>query len=158
MQQLLKENHYLHVIAPFIELPSTEIKVLSKALIARLIPTDIMIDNIAVLIIIQDDEVNHLVNVLTSKELCHSIPVITIMMDLSRSPHNMERFISKDTASILSNCMDSISEEYQAKAAQLIWRMMELNYEGNEDVCMIINNGSLQDQPSMEDGMIVFFE
>ena len=155
IQQLLKQTHSLQIVTPFIESPSTEIKLLSKALIARLIPINVTSDDMAVLIIMQDDEVDHLISALTSKESYHTIPVISVMTDLSRSPHNMGAFVSKDTITVLANCMDSIGEEDQAKAAQLIWRMMELNFEGSENTYMIINNGSLQDQPSLEDGMVI---
>lgn len=155
VHQLLKQNHSLQIVAPLIESPFTEVKLLSKALIARLIPANVASDDLAVLMLIQDDEVDHLISVLTSEQSYNTvIPVISVMMDLSRSPHNMGTFVSKNIALVLSNSMDSISEEDQIKATQLIQRMLELNYEGSEDMYMIINNGSLQDRPSLEDGMI----
>ena len=154
VHQLLKQGYSLQIISSFIELPSTEIKLLSKALIARLIPANVANDDMAVLTLIQDDEVDHLVDILQSKQSYTTIPVVSVMMDLSRSPHNIVAFLLKNTASALSDSMDNICEDDQVMAAQVIWRIMELNYEGNEDVSLIVNNGSLSDQPSQEDGMI----
>ena len=149
---LLKQGHSLQIITSFIELPSTEIKLLSKALIARLIPANVANDDMAVLTLIQDDEADHLISVLQSKQSYNTIPVVSVLMDLSRSPLNIVTFISKDTTSILSDVMDDICDEDQVMAAQVIWRMVELNYEGNEDMSLIVNNGSLCDHQSQEDG------
>lgn len=137
--QLLKQNHCLQSIGPLIQLPSTEIKLLSKALIARLIPTDVVNDDMAVLMLIEDKEVDHLINILTPVQSYKAIPV---MMDLSRSPHNMWALASRDLTLKLSDIMESLSEDDQSKAAQLIWRMMELNYEESEEVSTIIHNGT----------------
>ena len=82
------------------------------------------------------------------------IPIVSVMMDLSRSPHNITVFVSKSIALALSDSMDSFCEEDQAMAAQLIWTIMEFNYEATEDVSLIVKNGSLHDRPTLEDGMI----
>lgn len=138
--QLIKQPHYFQSIGPLIQLPSSEIKLLSKALIARLIPIDAVNDDMAVLMLIEDDEVDHLISMLTSTQL---IPVISIMMDLCRSPHNMCAFASRlSIASMLSDIMDSASEDDQSKVAQLIRRLTVFNFESNE-VSAVINNGTL---------------
>lgn len=144
VRQLLKQSHCLQSIGSLIQLPSIEIKLLSKALIARLIPTDAVNDDMAVLMLIEDDEVDHLISMLTSLQSYKAIPSISVVMDICRSPHNLWALASRDVAVKLSDVMDSISEGDQSKAAELIWRMMELNYEGSEKVSAVINNGSLQ--------------
>lgn len=148
--QALENNHYLHTIKPLVKSPSTENRVLSKALIARMIPLNTASDNLALLIQVNDDEVHYLVSVLESVH--SSLPIISVLMDLSRSPHNMWTFMSKNVPSQLSDSMDSISEEDQVMAAQLIWQMMESNYGGSEEISAIINNGTLQDQ-CLNEGM-----
>lgn len=144
--QLLKCNHCLQSIKPLIELPSTEIKLLSKALIARLIPIDTVSDDAAVLTLITDDEVEYLMSLITSAQSYKIIPIISVMIDLSRSPHNTFALASREVAMKLSDVMESFSEDDQAKSALLIWRMMELDYDGSEEVSTIGNNGTLQAQ------------
>ena len=51
----------------------------------------------------------------------------------------IQRFVQK-----LSNVMDGTSKDDQSKATQLIWRMIESNFNGSEEVSAIINSGSLQ--------------
>lgn len=148
--QALENNHFLHTIKPLVKSTSTENRLLSKALIARMIPLNTANDNLALLIQVNDDEVHYLVSVLESVR--SSFPVISVLMDLSRSPHNMWTFMSNNVPSQLSDLMDSISEEDQVVAAQLIWQMMETNYGGTEEISAIINNGTLQDQ-CLKDGM-----
>lgn len=130
-----------------------DIKLLSKALISRLIPADAASNDMAVMMLVDDDEVDELMSTLTPVQSHGVIPSISIMMDLSRSPHNLWAFASKDAASKLSDIMDDLTEDDQAKAAQLVWTMMELNYAGTEEVSAIINNGTLQEQPHNEEGM-----
>ena len=138
--QLLKQPHCFQSIGPLIQLPSSEIKLFSKALIARLIPINAVNDDMAVLMVIED-EVDHLISLISSTQ---SIPIISVIMDLCRSPHNMCVFASRnEITSKLADMIDSIGEDEQSKVAQLIWRMMEFNYEGNEEMCAIINNGTL---------------
>lgn len=143
--QLLKQNHCLQSIRSLILLPSTEIKLLSKALIARLIPIDAVSDDMAVLMLIKDDEVDYLMSMLTSVQSYKTVPIISVMTDLGRSPHNMFALASREVAVKLSDIMDS-SEDDPSKATQLISSMMELNYEGSEEVSAVINNGTLQEQ------------
>ena len=152
--QLLRQSHSLQIITSLIGLSSTKIRVLSKALIARLIPANVATDDMAELILIRDDEVDHLISVLTSTQSYNTIPIVSVMMDLSRSPHNIATFVSKSIALTLSDLMDSNCEEAQAMAAQLLWTIMEFNYETTQDMSLIVNNGSLHDHPTLEDGMI----
>ena len=152
--QLLRQSHSLQIITSLVRFSSTEIRVLSKALVSRLIPANVSTDDMAELILIQDDEVDHLISILTSKQSYNMIPIVSVMMDLSRSPHNITALISKSIALALSDSMDSFCEEDQAMAAQLIWTIMEFNYEATEDVSLIVKNGSLHDHPTLEDGMI----
>lgn len=121
-------------------------KVLSKALIARLIPADAGSDDSAVLTLIEDDEVDYLMSLIVSPHSHNVVPIISIMMDLSRSPHNSFALASKDVMMKLSDAMESFGEDDQARGAQLIWRMMELEYDGSEEVSHISNNGTLQAQ------------
>jgi len=144
--QLLKQNHYLQSIGPLIQLPSTEVKILSKALIARLIPSDVASDDTAVMILLEDEEVAYLVNLVAPVQSSRAFPITSVMLDLSRSPHNLFALASSDVTLKLSDTMESLNEESQAEAAQLIWRMMELEYDGSEAVSTIINNGTLQMQ------------
>ena len=66
--QLLRQSHSLQIITSLVRFSSTEIRVLSKALVARLIPANVSTDDMAELILIQDDEVDHLISILTSKQ------------------------------------------------------------------------------------------
>ncbi len=152
-RQLLQKN--LQSIAPLTQLPSTEIKLLSKALIARLIPADIANYDMAVLALIEADEVDCLMNTLISVQSYKTIPTLSVIVDLSRSPHNMWALASKDVALKLSDIMENMSKADESKAAQLIWRMMELNYKGSEEVSIITNNGTLQEESFSVEGMIV---
>ena len=141
--QLLKQPQCFQSIGPLVQLPFNNIKLLSKALIARLIPADAVDDDMAVLIVIED-EVDDLISMLESTPSYKTIPVISVMIDLCRSPHNMSAFASRvNVVSKLSDMMDSVSEDDQPKVAELIWRMMEFNYTGNEKVSAVINNGTL---------------
>ena len=143
MYHAINQNSYLQILGPLIQLPSIEIKLLSKALIARMIPADAVKDDMAVLILIEDDEVDHLLSILSSDvQSYNTVPCISVMADLSRSPHNMWAFASRDVALKLSDLMDHFGEDDQSKAAQLIWRVMELNYEGSEEVSLVINSGT----------------
>ena len=157
MCQLLKQNHCIKCVGQLTQFNSTDIKLISKALVARLIPTDTSSDDMAVLILIKDDEVDHLISMVQSIWSKHNpFPIISVIMDLSRSPHNMWAFASRDVAMVLSNVMDSINEEDQAMSAQMIWVLMEFNYTGNEEVSAIVNNGTLmllnEDQPLSTEG------
>lgn len=145
LQQLLTQNHCIQTVGFLIQssVQLVELQLLSKALIARLIPIDTS-DDTAVLILIKDDEVDHIIKMLTSAQSKHiNLPIISIMMDLCRSPHNMWALASRDVSLLLSDVMDNISEGDQAKGAQLIWRMMEFNYNESEEVSALINNGTL---------------
>ena len=145
MSELLKLNHYLQSIGPLIQLPSTEIKVLSKALIARLIPSDVVSDDSTVMTLIENEEVDYLMSLIADLYQSYkALPIISIIMDLSRSPHNLFGLVSRDTVTKLSDVLESLSEEDQAKSAQLIWRMMELEYNGSEGTSAISHNGTLQ--------------
>ena len=145
VSQLLK-SHCLQSIGPLTQLPSTRIKVLSKALIARLIPTDAVSDESTVMTLIEDEEVDYLISLVTPIQLYKVFPVTSVMMDLSRSPHNMFALASKDIVMKLSEIMESLSENNQAQCALLIWRVMELDYNESEGVFTISNNGTLQMQ------------
>lgn len=148
LSHLLKQNCCLEVIGPYVQFRSTEVNVLSKALIARLIPTDAVSDDSAVLILIKDDEVEYLRNLIRkSSQSYQAIPVVSVMMDLARSPHNLFALASIDMAIDLSDLMETFSEDDQARSAQLIWKLMELDYDGNEEVTAIRNNGSLEAKP-----------
>ena len=146
--QLLKQNSCIQSIGQLTELSSIDIKVLSRALIARLIPNDAVSDDSAVLILIGEDEVEYLISLMIPTQSYKKIPVISIMVDLSRSPRNLFTFASKDVVLKLSDSMESLSEDDQAKSALLIWRIMELDYDGSEEMSVISNSGTLQDVQS----------
>ena len=137
-------QHSWQSIKTLIQLPSIEIKLLSKALIARLIPADAVQDDNAALILIEDTEVDVLIKMLTPVPLFKAVPVISVMVDLCRSPHNMQALVARNVVVKLSDIMDSMSEDDQSKAARLIWRMMELKFESSEEVSVIVNDGTLQ--------------
>lgn len=120
---------------------SVKVKLLCKALVARLIPTDVSKDEMAVLMLTDDAEVDLLINMLSPDQF---FPSLSVMTDLCRSPHNMYALVSRDATSKLSEMMESLSEDNQSKAAQLIWEIMQLTYEGDEVVSAVINNGSLK--------------
>ena len=141
--QQLKQNHCLEIIGPLIEISSTEIKVLSKALIARMIPIDAISDDMAVLTLIKDEEVEYLITLMSSQP-CQTIPIISVMIDLGRSPHNLFALASQNVAAKLSEVMESFYEDDQAKIAQLIWKIMEIDYDGSENISIVSNNGSLE--------------
>ena len=144
----MKQSHCIQSIGPLVQASSTQIKILSKVLIARLIPSDVVSDDAAVLILVEDDEVNDLISCIeTAQSYKRSlIPVISVMLDLGRSPHNLFALASKDTTVNLSNIMESCGEDDQARSAQLIWRIMELEYDESVEVSAITNNGSLKVQ------------
>lgn len=152
--QALEHNHYLHTIKALVQSSSTENRLLSKALIARMIPLNTANDKLALLTQVNHDEVHYLISVLESVH--SSLPVISILMDLSRSPHNMWTFVSENVASQLSDSMNCISEEDQALAAQLIWQMMESDYGDSKEISAVINNGTLRDQ-CLSGGNIIAF-
>lgn len=111
-----------------------------------------MKDERAVLIVLDNNEVNYLVRLLESHQTMYtSLPILPMVMDLSRSPHNMFAFVFEDVASILADIMDSVNEREQSILAQLIWRMMTFIYEGNEEVSALINNGTL----CSEEGILI---
>lgn len=156
-RQLLKQSQCLRSFRPLTQFSCTDIKLLSKALIARLIPIDAANDDMATLIQIKDDEVDHLISTLNSARSEYIIfPIIPVVMDLSRSSHNMWAFASKDIALMLSDTMDNISENYQATVAQLIWSLMEFNFEGSKEASAVVNNGTLisanEDVMSIKEG------
>ena len=160
MCQLLKQNNCIKSVGQLTQFNSTGIKLISKALVARLIPTDASSDDMAVLILIKDDEVDHLISMVQStRSKYNPFPIISVIMDLSRSPHNIWAFASRDFAMVLSSVMDSINEEDQAMSAQMIWMLMEFNYTGNEEVSAVVNNGTLmllnEDQPLIGKGNVV---
>lgn len=118
---------------------------LSKALVARLIPIDAVSDDMAVLMQIKDDEVEYLISLLAQSH--QIIPIISVMMDLGRSPHNLFALTSRNVTVKLSEAMESFSENDQAKSAQLIWKMMELDYDENDNMSTISSNGTLGEEP-----------
>ena len=146
---LLKQHHCYEVIGPLTQLQSNQVKVLSKALISRLIPVDVVSHNTTILILIQDDEVDYLTSLIALAHSYQAVPVVSIMMDLSRSPHNLFMLASKDVTVKVSEVMEAWSEDDQAQSAQLIWRLMESNYDGSEEVSAIVNNGSLTQAEGM---------
>ena len=153
MNQSLKHKQSFQNIASLVQSSSLNIRLLSKALTARLIPSDTVKDERAVLIVLDNNEVNYLVRLLESSQTMYtSLPILPMVMDLSRSPHNMFAFVFEDVASILADIMDSVNEREQSILAQLIWRMMTFIYEGNEEVsALIINNGTL----CSEEGILI---
>lgn len=157
MCQLLNQDCCLQNIQALVKLPFTELRLLSKGLVARLIPTDIASDDRASLMLVKDDEIDLLIGAFTSIRSCRTIiPLIPVMMDLSRSPHNVSAFASKNVASVLSDVMDSISEDDQDRAAQLIWMMMESNDDGSENESLLTNNGTMQDLSGLVEGVRIF--
>ena len=129
-----------------------DIKLLSKALIARLIPVDTTDDDNAALLLINDDEARYLVNVLQSCQYT-ALPINSVLTDLCRSRHNMQALVTMDVASVLSDYMDSISESDQICTSQLIRSMMTLNCGGSEKATAVTNNGTLFNQSFDEEGM-----
>ena len=156
VRQLLKENECIQSIGQLIQFSSTDIKLISKALIARLIPMDTANDDMAVLMLITHDEVDRLIGIVQSK--CITFPIMSVIMDLSRSPHNMRVFASKDFVTVLSNIMDSFSDEDQARSTQVMQMLMQQSFTGNEDKAAIANNGTLmssnENQPPCGQGMM----
>ena len=149
VHQALKESHCLKNFVSLLKSSSIEhdVQLLLKGLLARLIPVDTTNDENALLLLINDDEVHYLVNVLQSCQFKYTaLPLVPVLTDLCRSPHNIHILASKDVASLLSDIMDSISDIDQAKAAQLIWSMMTLHYEESVAASAVINNGTLQSQ------------
>ena len=118
---------------------------LSKALIARLIPINASNDDAALLLLMEDAEVDYLMRLITPVQSYEMIPVTSVMIDLSRSPHNLFALASRDATMKLSDVMNSWSEYDQAIGAQLIWRMMELEYDGSEEMSVICNKGTLSE-------------
>ena len=102
-----------------------------------------------VLILIQDDEVDYLTSLIALAHLYQAVPVVSVMMDLSRSPHNLFALASKGATAKISEVMEAWSDEDQAQSAQLIGRLMESNYNGSEEVPAIVNNGSLTQAEGM---------
>lgn len=150
IHQLVKQH--VNSIGSLILESSTKVKLLSKALVARLIPTGMAENEMAVLMLIEDNEVDLLINMLSISPISNQFfPIVSIISDLCRSPHNMYAMASKDIASKLSDTMESFSEEDQSRAAQLIWEVMQLNYEGDEEVTAVVSNGTLQ--PSLDQGI-----
>ena len=112
-------------------------------MIACLIPIDTTSDDMAVLILIKDNEVDYTISMLTSAHSKYiTFPIISIVTDLCRSPHNVWALASRDILLLLSDLMDDISKDDQAKVAQLIWRIMVFNYNSSEEVSAIISNGT----------------
>ena len=112
----------------------------------------------APLMLVKDDDVNLLISAFTSHPARKTIiPLVPVLMDLSRSPCNVSAFASWDVTSVLSSIMDSVSEVDQDRVAQLIWMMMECNPEGSEDSqSAVINNGTTQDLIScLKQGIIM---
>ena len=145
VSQVLKHSNYLQTVYSLVQSSSVKIKIFSKALIARLIPVDTIKDDVAVLLLIDDEELHYLIKILTlSQSKYAAVPIVPVMVDLSRSPHNLYAFVTKGIASLLSDIMDSISEHDQIMAAQLIWRIMTFNYKENESTSAIICDGTLQ--------------
>ena len=143
VRELLRENHCIWRVGPLIQLPSTRIKLLSKALIARLIPTDVIDYNKAALVVMEDGEADHLISMLTSVQSYQVIPIFPVMIDLCRSPHNVWALVSRDVLVKLLGVCNNISKEDLSKSPQLIWRMVELKYNGTEGLTAVINNGTL---------------
>ena len=153
IHQVLEQEICLQNIQVLIELPFTELRLLSKALIARLIPVDATSDDKAKLMLLKDDEIDLLISALTSIQSRRTvIPLIPVMMDLGRTPHNLLLFSSRNVTSVLSDVMDDMNEVDQERAAQLIWVMMESNHKGSNKDNVIINSGTTQDLLRLKDG------
>lgn len=155
--QTLEQFHFLQSMEPLVHSYSTGIQLLSKALIARLITADTMSDDTTLLMLVTDHEADHLVHLLTSVQSEYTaLPIIPVLMDLSRLPQNLWAFASRETALILSSItmMNSISEDDQAKAKQMILKMKELTYgdihNGEEASVM----GTFQGQEFYKEGMM----
>ena len=149
VSQVLIQNNCLRGVGPFTQSKSVELKVLSKALCARLIPLDSTNDDMAVLTLLNDDEVQYIVDftIASTKMKYMPIPMVSVMLDLSRSLMNLWTFAFKDVALVLSNVMDELTEDDQAQAALMIWRIMQLNYDGVEHLkSTVVNNGTLEGQ------------
>ena len=153
--QLLKQGLCVKNVQTLIKFPFTELRLISKALIARLIPVDATSDDMAPLILVKDDDVNLLISASTSHPARRTIiPLVPVLMDLSRSPCNVSAFASRDVASVLSSIMDSVSKVDQDRVAHLIWMMMESNHKGSEDSqSAVINNGTIQDLSCLKQGI-----
>ena len=159
VHKALKENHCLKNVVSLLKSSSVEsdIQLLLKGLLARLIPIDTTNDENALLLLINDDEVHYLVNVLQSCQSKYTaLPIVPVLTDLCRSPHNMHVLASMDVATLLSDIMDSISNTDRTEAAQLIWSMMTLRYEENVTNSAVINNGTLQSQCLNGEGKLCF--
>lgn len=148
VHQALKENPCLKEVVSLLKSSvETDVQLLLKGLLARLIPIDTTNDENALLLLVNDDEVHYLVNVLQSCQSKYTVlPIVAVLTDLCRSPQNMHILASMDVASRLSDIMDSISDIDQTEAAQLIWSMMTLHYEDGVTASAVINNGTLQSQ------------
>ena len=134
-------------IAQLIQSPKLEIKILSKAVIARLIPLDTASDEHAVLTMLTDEDAIGAIEILkmiTSLNATMNFPCIHMLMDLGRSPHNMQVFINCEITAVLANVIDSVCEEEKSLAAEFIRRLMQMEYDGKEEISAISNNGSLQ--------------
>lgn len=155
VHQALKQNHCLKNVVSLLKSSSIDVQLLLKGLLARLIPIDTTNDENALLLLINDDEVHHLVDVLKSSQSKYmALPIVPVLTDLCRSPHNMHILASMDVASLLSDIMECISETDQTDAAQLIWSMMTLHYEESEKASTVINNGTLQSQSHNGEGKL----
>ena len=147
VHQALKDNHCLKNVVSLLKSSSVDIQLLLKGLLARLIPVDTTNDEIAQLLLINDDEVHYLIHVLQSCQSQYTaLPIVPLLTDLCRSSHNMHKLASMNVASLLSNIMDSIADIDQSEAAQLIWSMMTLHYEESVTASAVINSGTLQSQ------------
>lgn len=148
--QYFKANRCVQSIGAFTQSPNVRIQLITKSLFARLIPLDTDSHEMAILILINDEEVNQMITILQSQsdDILEST-VFSMVLDLSRSPHNMWAFVSRGITSILTNAMDSSCERSQALAAKLMWTVMELENDSpydSVDLNAIVNNGSLQNE------------
>ena len=150
--QYFKINWCVQYIGAFTQSPNVYIRLISKSLIARLIPLDTDSHEMAILILINDEEVDKMITILLSQpDDILDTTTVSMVVDLCRSPHNMWAFVSSDIISVLTNVMDSSCERSQVHvlAAKLVWTVMELENDSsqdNVDFNAVVNNGSLQNE------------
>ena len=148
IRQFFKENRCVQYIGAFTQSPNMHIQLISKSLVARLIPPETGSHDTAILILISDKEVDQLMTMLQSlPEDILDTTIFSMIIDLSRSPHNIWALVSRDITSTLTSIMDSLSERGQVLAAKLVWTVMEMENDSQSisvDFNTVTNNGTLQ--------------